>query len=188
MRLTVFAASAKFIKNNIAFCVLSAICLMSLCCQTIAPGEQHYRMGELASVGPVIYNVLETDWRTEIGQSLEQKIPEHKFLLIQLTITNSGNQDVAIPLLSLEDQQDNSYLEVSEVEGVANWLGLLRILDPASTMQGTIVFDVPTGDYNLRVTDGGELDNERTALVEIPLSLGTPASVEPLEALESELE
>ena len=135
-------------------------------------------MGELTTVGPVIYNVLETEWRTDIGESLQQKIPEHKFLLIRLTITNSGNQDVAVPLLSLEDHEGNSYLEVSDVEGVQGWPGLLRILEPASTIQGVIVFDVPSGEYRLRVTDAGELDKERTALIMIPMSLGGPSPVD----------
>jgi hypothetical protein len=145
-------------------------------------------MGELTTVGPVIYNVLETEWRTDIGESFQQKIPKHKFLVIRLTITNSGNQDVAIPLLTLEDQGDNSHLEISEVAGVPDWLGLLRILQPASTVQGAIVFDVPAGDYRLRVTDGGELERERTALVEIPLTIGGPPAVEPPLLPESGLE
>jgi hypothetical protein len=143
------------------------------CSDVIQPDRVH-RMGELATVGPVIYNVLETEWRAGIGESLQQKVPEEKFLLIRLTATNSSDRDVAIPLLTLENEAGDSFLEESEIEGLPSWLGLLRIVQPAGTLQGQIVFDVPVGDYKLRVTDGGELESERTALVEIPLSFGAP--------------
>lgn len=135
-------------------------------------------MGELTTVGPVIYNVLETEWRTEIGESIQQKIPTNKFLLIRVTITNSGNEDVAVPLLSLQDPQGQEFLEYSEVENLPNWLGLLRIIQPAATLQGLIVFDVPVSDYKLRVTDGGDLESEETALVDIPLSFGAPDPIQ----------
>ena len=150
--------------------------------------EPVHRMGELTPVGPVIYNVLETEWRNQLGSSIEQELPKHKFLLVRLTITNSGNQEVATPLLSLEDIEGETYMELSEIKGVANWLGLLRIVAPASTIQGVIVFDVPAKDYNLRVTDGGDLEHERTALIEIPLSLGASPTVEPPEAPDSSLQ
>ena len=150
-------------------------------CSAATRSESVHRMGELTTVGPVVYNVLETEWRTELGASIDQRIPTHKFLMIRLSVTNSGNKDVAIPLLSLVDQEDNAHLEVSEIENLSGWLGLLRILEPAATINGRIVFDVPVGDYRLRVTDGGELESERTALVEIPLSFGSPNLIEGLE-------
>ncbi len=148
-------------------------------CSSARLTEPVHKMGELTRVGPVIYNVLETEWRNQLGGSIQEVIPENKYLLIRLTVTNSGNQEVAIPLLHLEDEQGNNYIELSEVKGVSNWLGLLRIVQPAATLQGVIVFDVPAGDYRLRVTDGGDLEEEKTALIEIPLTLSGPAIGEP---------
>ena len=49
---------------------------------------------------------------------------------------------------------------------------------PASTIRGSLVFDVPAGDYYLRITDGGDLENERTALIEIPMTLDAPGALE----------
>jgi len=149
-------------------------------CSSARLTEPVHKMGELTTVGPVIYNVLETEWRNQLGDSIQGAVPQNKFLLVRLTVTrltvtNSGNQEVAIPLLHLEDEQGNNYIELSEVKGVSNWLGLLRIVQPAATLQGVIVFDVPAGDYRLRVTDGGDLEEEKTALIEIPLTLSGPA-------------
>ena len=151
-------------------------------CSAVIPSERVHRMGELATVGPVIYSVLETEWRAGLGEAIEQKIPENKYLLVRMTITNSGDRDVAIPLLTLEDPAGNSHLEVSDVENLPGWLGLLRIVQPTGTLEGQAVFDVSVGDYMLRVTDGGELESERTALVEIPLSFGAP---DPLQNIPS---
>ncbi len=155
-----------------AILVVSAFCLAG--CSSVSAPDRVFRLGELTTVGPVIYNVLETEWRTEIGASLQQKIPSNKFLLIRLTVTNSGNRDVAIPLLTLEDPDGEEYLEYSKAENMPNWLGLLRVIQPAVTLQGQIVFDVPVSDYKLRVTDGGELESEKTAVVDIPLMFGAP--------------
>ena len=156
--------------------------LLLASCSTVTPAERVHQMGELTTVGPVIYNVLETEWRAGIGEDISQRIPEHRYLLIRMTITNSGDRDVAIPLLTIEDHEGNVYLEESSMEGLSNWLGLLRVVQPAATLQGQAVFDVPVGDYMLRVTDGGELESERTALVEIPLAFGAP---DPLQTIPS---
>ncbi len=137
------------------------------------------QMGELTTVGPVVYNVLETEWRTDLGSAGNSTIPEEKFLLVRLSIMNSGNQQIAVPLLSVDDPTGDSHLELDEVKGVPDWLGLLRILEPASSVQGTIVFDVPSGDYKLRVTDCGDLESERTALIDMPLTITTPGRIDP---------
>ena len=163
-------------KIEIAF--FAALLALGAGCSGGVLEEPVHRMGELTTVGPLTYNVLETEWRAQLGDSIEAKIPENRFLLIRLSISNAGQQQVAVPLLTLEDEEGNSYMEVSEIEGLPNWLGLLRILEPAGMLEGVIVFDVPPSDYRLRVTDGGDLESERTALIEIPLTLAPPPPVE----------
>ncbi len=148
-------------------------------CGMIASSDGVVReMGELTTVGPMNYTVLEAEWQTQLGQSVEAVIPRHKFLLVRLQVSNGGNQQVALPLLRLVDAWGETHMELSDVKGVPDWLGLLRILDPATTMQGTIVFDVPAGDYKLQVTDAGDLENERTALIQIPLMIRPPGVIE----------
>lgn len=143
-------------------------------CSFVQPSQPVRQMGELTTVGPVNYTVLESEWRTQLGESFEATIPEHKFLLIRLSVSNAGNQQISVPLLRLIDADEQPHLEYTDVQGVPDWLGLLRVLPPASNLQGTIVFDVPAGDYNLEVTDGGDLSNERTALIMIPLTIRSP--------------
>jgi len=153
--------------------------LMLVACVPRGARERTFRMGERAQVGPLIYSVLETEWRNQLGGSLQARIPQHKYLLVRLTITNAGNREQAVPLLNLVDSSGKSHMELSQGEGVPEWFGLLRVLPPAGTEQGRLLFDVPTGNYRLRITDGGEPETERTALVDLPLRLTDQSPVEP---------
>jgi hypothetical protein len=128
-------------------------------------------MGDRVQTGNVIYNVLETAWKPSLGDSGSPRVPRHRFLLLKLSITNGGGKDANIPLLSLEDANGQSYSEEVKGDHVDGWLGLLRIIHPAQTEQGTLLFDVPPGAYTLVVSDGGEPDTEKIAKVEIPLRM-----------------
>jgi hypothetical protein len=68
-------------------------------------------------------------------------------------------------------------MELAEIEGVEEWLGVLRNISPAETIQGRIVFEFTPKNYLLRVTDAGEPDRERFAVVYIPLRLDQKAPV-----------
>ncbi len=158
----------------------AAVLAASSGCSVTQFRQRIHRMGEVTTVGPVSYNVLQADWRDQLGEGPSQMNPSHRFLLLTLSITNSAPQAISVPLLTLEDKQGGSFRELSEVKGVANWLGLLRNIDPSAILDGVIVFDVPPGDYRLRVTDCADIERERTALIEIPLSLGaTQGSLPP---------
>lgn len=161
-------------STRLILCFLTAAgFLMTGCSRTVAPDTVH-KMGEEVKAGSVVYTVMETEWRSELGEGLELKAPKHRFLVLRLSIHNAGTREVALPLLQLEGARDTSYMEVSELKGVANSLGLLRILEPGVTLRGIIVFDVPSAAYRLRISDGGGLEEERTALIEIPLNFGAP--------------
>jgi hypothetical protein len=136
-------------------------------CSSSGGSSQLKQMGEPVQVAELVFTVQEVDWRNEIGSS----IPKGRFAVIKLSVTNNGGQEVSVPLLALEDTKGDSFPEVSEVEGLENWLGLLRTLSPADNIQGNIVFDVNPGEYRLRVTGGSDPERERTAFIQIPLSI-----------------
>ena len=128
-------------------------------------------MGERVPIGPLSYTVIESSWQTQLGDVLKLRIPQQRFLLIRLSVTNGGGSEVSIPLLQLGSYNSQSYREVEDGEGIANWLGLLRTLRPAETLQGQIVFDVPLTSYRLRVPDGAGPGAEKYAWVAIPLHM-----------------
>jgi len=159
--------------RNIPHVTLLSCLFLAACSQPQAHPTRVYRMGDRVQVGPLIYNILDTEWKTELGEGTDARTPKHRFLLIQLSVTNSGARETAIPPVTLEDPRGVTWSEVTTSgEGVTNWLGILRKLAPAQTEQGRVVFDVPTGAFRLRVTDdSAEPGKEIAALVEIPLRL-----------------
>lgn len=140
--------------------------------------------GEKAEVGPFVYQGFETKWPMNLkdpgGKDAEGKPKEtertakDRFLIISLSVLNSGTVDSTIPSFELVDDQDNSYPEQMDGTGVEKWLGLSRKLRSAESDQGAIVFDVPPKHYRLRVAD--EADN--FIYVDVPFNLMTenPAS------------
>jgi len=81
-------------------------------------------------------------------------------------------------MLSLVDSRGERHAELTNGEGLTDWLGFLRQVKPADTEGGRILFDVPVASYRLRVVNDAEPENERAALVDIPLQLG-PAIPQP---------
>jgi hypothetical protein len=126
----------------------------------------------------LIYTVLETDWLAELPGTTTVRLPKNKFLRIQMTIFNSSNREVSVPMMRLQDPEGVESMELSEGEGVQEWLGILRHVSPSETLQGGALFDVKQGEFKLRVSDGGEPDKEITALVHIPLILEEKKPIE----------
>jgi hypothetical protein len=107
-----------------------------------------------------------------LGEFPNVRTPDRNFLLVRLSITNSGAQQQVVPQLSVENSAGTSYPESTDGSLVPGWLGMLRTVQPAATEEGRILFDVPTNSYRLRVPEGGGLEDERFAFIKLPLSLG----------------
>ena len=151
--------------------MLALVCATG--CQKAPTGQTNFQAGEVAAAGPLIYNVVQTTWRTEYGELLTKRIPQNRFLQITLSVTNKGTQSVSLPFFNLEGDNQASYKEVENGNGVGNWFGVIREIGPGDTRQGNLVFDVPLKSYRLRLTDGGDPSSEKYVWVEIPLNLDT---------------
>jgi hypothetical protein len=132
-------------------------------------------------VGHLVYSAFDTQWLTQIGEGAAARVPQQRFFLVRMTVTNSGGAPVAAPNLSLVDDGGTSYEELSDGEGVPQWIGFLRQIDKADTSQGNLLFDVSPRHYKLRVSDE---EGQHTAMIDLPLDftsqtpdLGIPADV-----------
>ena len=130
-----------------------------------------FAMGERVPVGQMTYSVVETSWRTQLGQGFQVRTPEQRFLLIRISATNGTGKDVSIPLLTLEGNNGQTFRELANGEGVDNWFGLLRTISPGQTQQGNVVFDAPLTSFKLRVPDINDSGFEGYASVVIPLRM-----------------
>jgi hypothetical protein len=147
-------------------------------CNHTSVGPADHAMGEKVGVGPLTYTVIETNWSSQLGDGFKIRSPQQRFLAITLSITNGGGSDASIPLLSLDSSDGMSYVETDNGDGLDNWLGLIRTISPAQTMEGKILFDVPLGSYRLRLTDGAGAGAERYSWVSIPLRLDVDTGVQ----------
>lgn len=140
-------------------------------CQKAAPSRIEYSMGEKISFGPLTYQVIDSSWQSQLGDTFKLRIPQQRFLLLTVSVTNGGGSDVSVPLFTLENANGQDFLESDNGDGVDNWFGLLRTITPAQTQQGKLVFDVPLTSYRLRLTDGAGPGLEKYTWVNIPLRL-----------------
>jgi Domain of unknown function (DUF4352) len=165
---------------------LAAACLLGLALPPACTRKQReFQVGDHVQVSGVAYTVHDVEWTGELdgGGSGGVRTPKNRFLVVNLTMQNTGNKEVTLPLLNAVDSAGADHLELSEGQGVPEWLGILRTLSPTESRQGRIVFDVPVGVYRLKLSDGGDQESERTALVALPAaakhSLDSPILNEP---------
>ena len=142
-----------------------------------APGPRipgligNFAMGQRVEIGPVTYTAMETRWETKLGEGANPKVPQNRFLVIKLSVTNGADAIATLPLMKLMATSGQTYDEVTEgADGEPTWFGMLRHVQPVETTQGVVIFDVPFGGYELDIADG-DVGQEKHALIDIPLQL-----------------
>ena len=134
-------------------------------------------MGDRAVAGPITYSGLTAEYRTELPEAKEPQ--KNRYLVIFLSATNGGGEEVMLPHTRLIAADGTEYPELTEIEGMSQWMGVLRRVAPSSTEQGYVVFDVPVAAYKLQVSSGGDPEKEQIAHIEIPTKIvpTTPGGV-----------
>ena len=160
--------------------LLVPLALLLAGCQREAEQKLSYAMGERVTNGPLTYVVVESAWSMQLGDVLQARVPQNRFLVLTISVTNGGGAPVSLPLLSLEDGNGKQYKELSDGTGVSNWMGILRTIDPGQTQQGKLLFDVPLTALKLRMPNDGEPGYEKFAIVDIPLRIDSEDTTTPL--------
>ena len=166
----------SFLRTALFLTVAGAAMLFSGCGEQTFP-VRTYPMGEKVMIGHLTYTVFETQWLTQLGDPSAPRIPQNRFFLVRASIVNSGASEVISPNLTVEDDHGHVYRELSNGDGVPQWIGYLRQIKPADSAQGNLVFDAPPGHYKLRVLDE---DSNHAALIDIPLSFNAETPEVPL--------
>jgi hypothetical protein len=155
-----------------------AVLFLSSCSKDEKFPVRTYPLGEKVALGNLVYTAFETRWLTQMGEDPVPRLPQNRFFLVRVNISNSGGTETSSPALSIVDDSGKTYEELSNGENAPQWIGYLRQIKPAEAAQGNLLFDAPPRHYKLRITDE---TGERTALVDIPLSFNaeTPEAVRP---------
>ena len=138
-------------------------------CSSRSISVHSYSLGEKAELGHIIYTAYETQWVPQFGDGPEARVPQHRFFLVRMAAVNSSGADLIVPNATIEDDKGNSYAELRDGDGATNWIGYLRQVKPAESVQGNLLFDAPPAHYKLRLTDENE---DHAAYFDIPLSFG----------------
>ena len=149
-----------------------ATLLAFTCCTERTPPPRTFPLGDRVTLGHLVYSAYETQWLTQLGSGADARVPQNRFFLVRLAVTNSGGESIASPNLSIIDDAGNSYEELGDGQGVPQWIGYIRQISQADTMQGNLVFDVAPRHYKLRVTDE---EGQHTALIDLPLEFNAEA-------------
>ena len=160
------------LKVSLGGALVVGLAASSGCAPARVPEARFHRMGERVTVGSFVYNVFDDQWRTELGEGSDARIPKDRFFLVHMSVLNGGSAEFLVPTLTLVDDSGQSYAELSNGDQVPSWLGFLCRVKPAETLQGDVVFDVPPRHYRLRVGDENDQKHEE---VDIPLSFSDQA-------------
>jgi hypothetical protein len=149
----------------LSYGILAMAFVTQIACVRPPPRPFIYRLGDKVRTGALIYNVLGTEWLRKIGEGPLARIPVHRFLVVHLSATNSGAAAASVPSLSLSGPGDQVFGESMEGQDIpASW-GMVRTVQPGSTLEGRVLFDVEPKTYNLKLEDtAGAM-----SLVELPL-------------------
>ena len=140
-----------------------------------------FNMGENIPIDRLIYVVTQATWHDRIGESLSAKLPQSRYLAVELQVTNSGAEPKTIPPLRLLGAGDQVFTEETSVGGMRDWLGMLRTVRPGAPVQGKVIFDVPRAPYRLRIAESEFDPDGPGVLVEIPPAFGEPESPLPVQ-------
>jgi hypothetical protein len=99
--------------------------LLTGCNRQQNSAQINFQMGDRITAGPVVYNVIQTMWRTQMGDIFKTRVPENRFLMITISATNGSGSEISVPLLTLEGDKGKEYHELENGDGVNNWFGLM---------------------------------------------------------------
>ena len=142
------------------------------CAPAVSREDKLYRMGERVTVGALVYNVFDDQWKAQLGEGTAARVPKDRFFLVRLNVVNGGSSDVMVPTVTLVDDSGQTFPELSNGDGVPSWTGYLRRVKPAESLQGNVVFDAPPKHYRLRVADES---GAKTREIDIPLTFTSDA-------------
>ena len=102
-------------------CRAIVICAAAGClvgCHNPDAARVDYNMGEKVPIGPLTYTVVDSSWKTQLGDILKLRQPEQRFLLLQISVTNGGGSEHSVPFLQIENYNGQTYMESQNGDGV----------------------------------------------------------------------
>ena len=119
-----------------------------------APSTVTYKIGDSITTGYWSYRVYSAQWKNSIGGEYMNQTPDATFLVVDLAIRNNDKTASTLPPLKLVDAEGREHDESDKRWAQENNSGPLKSLNPTVVSRGYAVFDVPKGEYSLKVSGG----------------------------------
>ena len=138
---------------------------------TPTPSTPTHEIGEQFTVGDgpqtVQYTVNGVSTAQEVGPDISPVEADGTFLLVDVTMENTGDEsfNASSNIFTALNAQDQEYDVDTEAlvyldDGIA-----FEQLNPGLSTDGSVVFDVPSGEYRLRIEPVGVFSGARPHLV-----------------------
>src|ERR1019366_5324148 len=103
--------------------VLLAALILAGCSKAPKQEAKLYGAGEKAPVGGLSYSLVDSQILQQLGDDPgSPRMPQNRFIVVQVSITNAGNEEVSIPGMTLVDDGGQTYKELADGTGVQRWL------------------------------------------------------------------
>src|SRR5260221_11144536 len=122
-------------------------------CLKPPPPVNVFRLGDRVQAGPLVYNVFEADWRAQLGEGGDVRVPTHRFLIVHRSVTNGSSAALSIPALSLVGDTGHAFTESMNGQNVSSWFALSRKLKPVEAHEGRLPFEVGSKSAKLSLAD-----------------------------------
>ena len=100
-----------FLRSLAVVGAMGASLFLNSCSRGTIP-VRTYPMGERVQIGTFIFTVFETQWLTQLGDPPSQRVPQQRYFLVRMSITNAGGSDAIVPALALVDESGAAHPEL----------------------------------------------------------------------------
>ena len=133
-----------------------------------APKKENYKIGDVVKVGDMQYTVIKKELADQVGPSVLPTKANGKYLVIELTLKNNGNEAVTVDSSFFKLKRGDKTYEADATGSMSANQGedgnidnsfFLQQLNPDSEMSGKVVFDLSpeiaeATDLSLQVQTG----------------------------------
>lgn len=120
-------------------------------------------IGKTMNVGYWSYSVNGYTWAPYILESGEIQRPNAEFLVIEVRAQNNDNSASTLPPIQLVDASGDTFSSSTILDD--RYLDPLMTLNPHVSTEGLVAFDVPQGQYRVKLSGGYE--SSSTVLVNL---------------------
>lgn len=113
--------------------------------------EKEYGVGETLIVGDVEFMVNTTETADTIGSEYVNKAAQNKFLILDITLKNNGDEALTISNSFFKLMKDDKEFEASTDAGIYVQDGksiIFEKVNPESSLTGKVIFDVTEETIN----------------------------------------